>query len=721
MSEAVAEREDALREALRTQEQIYRLTAKINRAADPQDIFAEALDALETTAGVQRASILLLEGAAMRFKAWRGLSDEYRAAVEGHSPWPADATDPHPILVPDVRTAPELEPLRGAIAQEGIRSLAFVPIAYNRRLIGKFMLYKDVIHVYTPEEINLVETIAGNVAAGIERHRTAERVARAERGQRFLAEASSVLSASLDYEATLRRIARLSVPALADWCLIHIVEHGTVRHLEAAHTDRQVEERLKAFAAGVPLDPNNPTGPTMFAIKTQRTLLIPEVTEAYLRTVTKEERVVRFAMDLGVRSFLAVPLIARGETLGAILFATSTLNRNFDAEDVELAEELGRRAALAVDNARLFEQQRTVAETLQHSLLPSPLPDFYGVQLATRYIPGGRGVDVGGDWYDVFDLANGQIGMVIGDVVGRGIEAAALMGQARNALRAYAFDAAAPHLVVERLNALLVRDHHATMVTLLYVVFDPSTRMLRLVSAGHLPPLLIEPDAAPRYVEGGRGLPLGVAPRASYSESTISLSPGATVLLYTDGLVDRRTESLDAAMDRLLTVASETYDNNAEAMLDRILSSMLDSSAEDDVAVVAFRPLHVGNDALNLRLPARPEVLARARHTLRQWFDEKHIPRETASEIIVAVGEAAANVVTHAYGAAEGEIDIQMTAAAGEISVMVRDFGRWRSSPGGGGLGCAMMRAFMDSVEIQHHETGTVVRMRKQLSVLHVD
>jgi serine phosphatase RsbU (regulator of sigma subunit) len=231
--------------------------------------------------------------------------------------------------------------------------------------------------------------------------------------------------------------------------------------------------------------------------------------------------------------------------------------------------------------------EREVAQTLQRRLLPERLPDIPDVPVAARYLPGGVGVNVGGDWYDVLLLPDERIGLAVGDVLGRGADAASVMGQVRMAFRAYALHGETPETVVERMDALIQAMGLAHFSTMIYLVLDPRARTLRMVRAGHPPPLLIPPGGPPRYLEAGLGIPLGVAAGTTYQPVVERLDRGSILLLYTDGLVETR-QGIDEGLSRL-QAAVGTERGDVEAMCDRILDQMVGSAAHDDVALVAVR------------------------------------------------------------------------------------------------------------------------------------
>ena len=253
--------------------------------------------------------------------------------------------------------------------------------------------------------------------------------------------------------------------------------------------------------------------------------------------------------DTGHRSFLFVPLVL-GRRPIALLVASSHDLLDLSAEDLRFLAALAGQAAQALDRARRFESEQRMAETLQQSVLPATLPSLPGVQLAGRYLPGTAELEVGGDWYDAILLSNGRFGLVVGDVVGKGVRAAATMGQLRNAIRAFTLDRLKPATTLGRLSRLAEEVIETSFATVVYAELDPETSICRYASAGHPPPLLATLDGRVEFLEGGRGLPLGTG-TSTYRQAVAELPHGSVLLFYTDGLIERRGRSLDEGFERL--------------------------------------------------------------------------------------------------------------------------------------------------------------------------
>lgn len=365
------------------------------------------------------------------------------------------------------------------------------------------------------------------------------------------------------------------------------------------------------------------------------------------------------------------------------------------------------------DRAR-YEREHEIAETLQRALLPRALPEIEGIELAVRYIAGGAGVEVGGDWYDAIELPRGQLAMMVGDVSGRGLQAGAVMGQLRMAARAYALEPLEPAALLERIDELLHQIDPYQMATLIYAIFDPATLDVRFVSAGHPPPLLLSPDGEASFLEHPPSVPLGVAWHSRHPEVAARLQPGSTLILYTDGLVERRGDSIENGMSRLKE-AVERSPQGVAPLLDHVIAALVDDVTEDDVALLAasFPPLA---KRLNLTVRADPQELPALRRTLGRWLKSAKASQEEAYDIILACGEACANAIEHAYGPIEASIEVEARVEDGEIRLTVRDFGAWRPPRAEyRGRGFTLMEGLMDSVRIHRLEGGTAVEMRRRL------
>jgi PAS domain S-box-containing protein len=404
----------------------------------------------------------------------------------------------------------------------------------------------------------------------------------------FLAEAGHALAGSLDPVRTMDEIAWLAVPRLADWCAVQLAAdfRGSYENISVAHVDADKVSWARALQERYPPDADAPTGAPE-VIRTGRSELYPEIDEDLLAAGARDAEHLEMIHQLQIHSAMIVPMRARDRTLGAITFIFAESGRQYSTHELELAEELGRRAGLALDHARLYDREHRTAETLQRALLPPTLPEIAGHEIAARYLPGEAGDHVGGDWYDAFALDDGRFGIVIGDIGGRGIAAAALMGQVRNALRAYAVKAPGPGAAMADLRALDDRLDDLVFATLAYIVYDPRTGEGVMTSAGHLPALLVGAGTGAGFIQAPACLPLGAGVAAPCSEHSFTLAPGATLVLYTDGLVESRNRTLVAGLDRLAEVAQRSNGGLQELAEDIV--EAVPHEREDDIALFALR------------------------------------------------------------------------------------------------------------------------------------
>jgi PAS domain S-box-containing protein len=423
--------------------------------------------------------------------------------------------------------------------------------------------------------------------------------------------------------------------------------------------------------------------------------------------------------EAGVTSLMAAPLVVKGKVAGVVEVG-STGARRFTLEDESLLMLMADRAGLAVEHARAYERELSNVEMLQRSLLPERLPQIKGAQVAAVYMPGGA--DVGGDWYDAIPLEGGRVGVAMGDVVGHGIGAASLMGQLRHAMRAYAIEGHSPAGVLDRLGKLVRGLDGGQMATLLYLVMEPEDGTVRFSNAGHVPPLVIGPDGEAHYLETAHNPPLGVFESPDHLETTVELSPGSTIVLYTDGLVEERGVSIDRGLEALRLAASQDTCHPAE-LCDRLVESMLAiHPANDDIAVLALRALPTAPRPLHLELPSDPTLLADMRRDLGRWLREAGAAGEVVELIQMACHEACSNAIEHGYEFGEGVLSVDAELMDGRVILTVRDQGHWieRGTDGPArlrGNGLPLMKALMDSVELTHDNgSGTAVRMARSLS-----
>ena len=417
-----------------------------------------------------------------------------------------------------------------------------------------------------------------------------------------------------------------------------------------------------------------------------------------------------------LRSLAAAPLALDHGAVGA-LHVGSLRAREFSPQEVSLLSLLADRAALAVRHARQYEHERGVVETLQRSLLPPSLPLVPGFTMAARYLPAEADSRVGGDWYDVIALEGGRVAIAIGDVSGHGIRAAALMGQLRNALRAYAFEGYPPSIAAGRLDSLVRQGETGWFATLAYAVIDPAADRLTLANAGHLAPLLVMPDGEARFLDEGRSTPLGTAASANrFEEASYQLPAGSLLFFYTDGLVERRGTPLLDSLEELREIVKAGPDD-PEALCDHVREALMGNVAgRDDAAFMAVRMIPLTDEHLHLTLPAEPTTLVAARSIVGRWLSAAGADEQTVRDLQTACHEACANVIEHAYRFREATFEIEGAAENGEVALTIRDSGGWRGAGNPDrGRGFAMMKSLVDAVDVERDESGTAVTLRRSL------
>jgi PAS domain S-box-containing protein len=441
------------------------------------------------------------------------------------------------------------------------------------------------------QEAELARAVAEQARSDAERAQ-----AESERAQgrlALMAEATSTLIATLDMGELLERLAELCVPRLADWVFLSLVdEYGTVQNTAYLHRDGH-EEDLRLFSA---LHAHHlpTTSPSRRSIATSRPVLIEDLPPETVERLVVDPGARAAFLRMGAHSALSVPMVARSRTLGALALLRTSDERPFTQDDVDLAQDLARRAALAMDNVRLYLREHAVADTLQRSLLPV-LPEVCGIESAAHYVSASSAADVGGDFYDLLDLPDGSIGVVVGDVVGHDVAAAAAMGHLRGVLRACIWDAdnADPGQVLARVDRLVQGLRVASLATMVYArALRPAAPgepwQLHVANAGHPPMLLRAPDGAVRILDEVTGMLVGVDAATQRDTVVLEVPAGSTLIAYTDGLIERPGADMDQGIGELCArVAAAPVGATPRELCDAAVSCALDH--RDDVALIAVR------------------------------------------------------------------------------------------------------------------------------------
>lgn len=461
---------------------------------------------------------------------------------------------------------------------------AVLPLVVGERRLG-------CLHIGYPRrmgpadfDLDFLEGLAELGAAALDRAQMHD----AERArQTLLLEASRAVAHAGSFQQALVRLAEVAVPDLADLCLIDIWEERAIRRMAAVHADPAVAELVRELGDRYPPQPGSPH-PGAVVIEEGRSIYATEIPSGFLRRIARSPHHLEVAEQLGVESYMSVPLMVAGEILGAITLVSAGSGRRFGPDDLRLAEDLAGQVTDVVFSARQNERQHELAHQLQRLLLPEALPEVAGVEVSARYLTARRDAEAGGDFYDVVVLPSGRLGFVIGDVEGHDPVAAAIMGQLRSALRALAGQHREPHALMDALRWSWDLLGFSRMATCLIGRLDPDDGSVVACSAGHPPPVLIGPAGDVHLVEVATSPPLG-APSGPSRETRLTIGGGRTLFLYTDGLVETPDLNIDRGLDNLLDLLRSAHGLDLDEMCDKVLANRPAAGSPDDIAMLALR------------------------------------------------------------------------------------------------------------------------------------
>ncbi|MBM9618993.1 SpoIIE family protein phosphatase [Streptomyces zhihengii] len=505
-----------------------------------------------------------------------------------------------PAVHEDLSSVPGAVPL---LNSTGMRSVVTVPLKVEGRLTGSLGVAAEAAGRYSNEEALRLQFAADRIALAVESARLGE-LERLRRGSlSFLVEASDLLAGTLDRDQTLALMAQMTVPTLATWCAVYtIADQSSEPYLSyVLHEDEERIDDLKALLSRIdPPDPVPTPGARVWtapAEAAQRAALLVSKRELGLGSGPPVSSGIGGTMATAAvvgGETVVLPLVARNRVIGMIVLGKPS-DDHFRQEILELAEDLSRRAALALDNSRLYSERVAISQSLQRSLLPPELPQIPGVEVEVIYRAAGEGNEVGGDFYDLFPIRDGAYGFAIGDVCGTGPEAAAVTGLARHALRLLAREGFGGPAVLERLNAAILDEGaRSRFLTLLYGELWPQedgSAVLKFVCAGHPLPLRLRPDGTVEPAAEPQPL-LGVMDDLELYEQVVTLDPGDVLLCVTDGVTERREGTRMLGDDGLSDVLTTCTGLTAGAVAARVLRAVERFAAEpasDDMAILAMR------------------------------------------------------------------------------------------------------------------------------------
>src|SRR3954454_23037173 len=419
----------------------------------------------------------------------------------------------------------------------------------------------------------------------------AERAARLRAD--FLARAGAMLDASLEFEQTLVNVANIAIPEIADWCAVSILdESGELREVAVAHADPAKRELARELSERFPPDPEEPTGP-LAVVRSGKTTYVPELTDDMLVAGLTDPEHLALVRRLELSSLIIAPMTARERTFGALTLVGAESGRHFEAADVQLAEELARRAAVAIENSRLYTERTRIAHALQVRLLPEQLPEVPGVRLAARYRAAGELNEVGGDFYDVFPRSGTDWALVVGDVSGKGAEAAAITALARYTLRAAAMGESTPSAALRRLNDAMLKDRSSQFATvvLAYVgAAEDGGLRVRMALGGHPPPLVLRANGAIE-APGTFGVVLGMIDDPLLHDSEFEVHPDALMVFSTDGVTEAGPRDAPFGQRGLTALMRGLAGRTPEQIVDSVEQAVVGAQPgepRDDIALLAL-------------------------------------------------------------------------------------------------------------------------------------
>lgn len=663
-------------------------------------VVADDGEALEVVAAVGRLGETMLE-------------NYPRMPISAAAPATAAFAAREVVWVPTLAEWRQKYPDGMRIVEHGAQAALVVPLEHARsnRCFGVLGLLWDHEPDLTPGDLALVATFGKQATEGLERTVLLDSERRARERFELLAQLGDRLDAEIGVEPRVAAFLDVVVPQFADFALVDI--QSGPQHPEPAlyarHVDPAKEPLLRRFRQmrrGA-ATPTSLTGViTTGRPKLLTSTVLPDPSGA-------DPEAVEIAATLASESTALFPLGARGGVFGGVAFGRESGRPPFSETDFTFAAEISRRLATTLENARLYERERHIAETLQHSLLPDHVPDVPGLRCWPRYLPG-TDLAVGGDFWDVLPLPGGRVLLAVGDVAGRGDRAAITMGRLRTVLRAAARQERSPATLAAALNRFMLEDEQE-MATCVCAVLDTADQTLRIASAGHLPILRVDGGGTAELVGGATGLPLGVRAFATYDEDIVRVAPGDTLVLFTDGLVERRDAAIDDRLDQLVRVATQAVRDDGDAWCDRVVDEMIGAERGDDVAVLGIR-LASGPQTFFTRVPAELGRLRELRDHVRAWLAANGVDHESVEALCLALGEATANVAMHAYGPAGGELRVRGDIEGDVVHLHIEDDGHWRAPLDDLGRGMRIIEQLADEVRVHAGMGGTTVELVRKFT-----
>jgi PAS domain S-box-containing protein len=587
----------------------------------------------------------------------------------------------------------------------------------------------------TSSYIASVEDVTERKELELAQHRRRQRA-------ELIADVLTGLEVDGNREVSLQHLVDLLAGRFCDYATIEDPEAGSGECVLAiAHRDPDLVAPLFALRCHHPIDRNHPQSVLQVALG--KGALVAD-TRPNLRTMPIPPEARELFARVDPRSHVAAPLALGADTRGVLLAGRGGEDTEpFTPDDLAFLQELAGRAGAALASADVRRREQQVSLHFQQALLPGRLAHAPTLAVSGSYAPATAALEVGGDWYDSIELSDGRILLVVGDVVGHGLEAAAVMGRLRSGLAALATTETDPGRLLTALDQFASGPHGADFATVCCATVDPATGEMAYASAGHPPILVVESDGTTRWLDQAAGTPLCTGTVETRARATTILRPGSTVVLYSDGLVERRHQSLFDGLDRLAAVARGLRSAPMAGLADRIIDDMASGVGDpsgapsgpaatrpdeapdadtDDIVVLAFRFEAATATPFQLDIDADPRQLSQLRSDMRTWLRGNGVDAMTLDRALLLVGEACANSIDHAYLEHEGgeqPIHVELWFDDTGLNLEVRDRGRWRTPGLHGadrGRGTMIMTALAGRFERTTGGGGTVVRMHLQLT-----
>ena len=617
------------------------------------------------------------------------------------------------IVIDEISLDPRLTgTVRDAAAAAGIDSIVMHPLREDEGTTGILIVRHAERHSWSQHELEGIEETARRTLQAAERGRKTQERELQRRRATLIADIAASIESQATVEGAAQRLVELLVFDTADYATVEkfVPEHQI---LGIAHREPERLGVLRKLRTRLRLGPDDAHSAAR-AAQVRQPQLLPNITAAVRAEFTLDEPTAVLLAELSPRSHVTIPINLGDPQWGALLVGLSDPGRDlYTHDDLDFFTDLGRRVEVMLAAKRIRQLEHQIAVTLQNALLPDNTRWHPAAAIEARYQAASDHLRVGGDWFDTFAWTD-CIGVMVGDVVGHSLESAAAMGRMRAAASALAAaNPPSPAALSTALDRFARSSDGVDYSTAAIVIVDPTTGTLTYACAGHPPPLVITPDRRVIRLDRAQSPPLGALAPTARTEATLVLEPGSLVVLYTDGLIERRGESIDLGIERLEAALLDRFDEPTSNIVEGLIADLTaDRTAEDDIAVAAFRftPLLA---ALHLEIPARADQLAGLRSQIRHWLTERHVGTDDHAVILTAIGEACANVIDHAYRSRHLDdrykdepktnmMSIDLSDHASEVVARVTDVGSWRP-PGphstDRGRGTSIMRALSNRYE----------------------